>query len=211
MAEPPTLYDILGVEKSASADDIRRAYRLKALETHPDKLDPTATPEDRQGSEARFREVHEAFEVLRDTQKRRAYDLQRGYRPRQKQWSETFSEEQTRRMKDREEWARKQQEQYEERLRIIRARAEAERQEMRRRDREMTEYAIMVERMLAELYKKNPEWATRKENLRKVRVHAFHVMAARPEISVTCSARIRVRVRVHRLFLRDLGVRRPLI
>ncbi|KAJ7281909.1 hypothetical protein C8J57DRAFT_1057203 [Mycena rebaudengoi] len=188
-ADAPTLYAVLGVDKSASADEIRRAYRLKALETHPDKLDPNASPEEKQAAEAKFHEarrlnlfhplrllirmsmlqVHEAFEILRDGHKRRKYDVQRGFRPHvpKSQWSQ-FSEEQARRMKDREEWARKQHEQYEERLRGIRARAEAERQEMLRRQREMAEYALMVERMLAELYKKNPEWEARKERARKV-------------------------------------------
>ncbi|KAJ7460640.1 DnaJ domain-containing protein [Mycena latifolia] len=161
---PPTLYEILGVDKSASADEVRRAYRAKALETHPDKLDPAATPEEKQASEARFHEVHGAFEVLRDSYKRRAYDIQRGFRPtKTTHWTGELSEEQLRRMKDREEWARKQRDQYEERVRIIRARAEAEREEMRKRDREAAEYRAMVERMLAELYRKNPEWKERQE------------------------------------------------
>ncbi|KAJ7695067.1 DnaJ domain-containing protein [Mycena rosella] len=163
-ANPTTLYEILGVEKSASADEIRRAYRAKALETHPDKLDPAASPEEKQASEARFHEVHGAFEVLRDVYKRRAYDVQHGIRPgRDTQWTGELSEEQIRRMKDREEWARKQRDQFEERIRNIRARAGAEREEMRKREREAAEYRLMVERMLAELYRKNPEWAERKE------------------------------------------------
>ncbi|KAJ6496759.1 DnaJ domain-containing protein [Mycena vulgaris] len=163
-ANAPTLYEILGVEKSASADEIRRAYRVKALETHPDKLEPAASPEEKQASEAKFHEVHGAFEVLRDSYKRRAYDVQQGIRPRSNShWTGELSEEQLRRMKDREEWARKQRDQYEERVRVIRARAEAEREEMRKREREAAEYRLMVERMLAELYRKNPEWAERKE------------------------------------------------
>ncbi|KAJ7113685.1 DnaJ-domain-containing protein [Mycena crocata] len=167
-ASPPTLYDILGVDKSASADEIRRAYRAKALETHPDKLEPSASPEDKQASEAKFHEVHGAFEVLRDAYKRRSYDIQRGFRPRPPStWTGEFSEEQSRRMKDREAWAAKQREQYEERVRIIRARAAAEREEMRKREKEAAEYRMMVERMLAELYRKNPEWAERKEKTRQ--------------------------------------------
>ncbi|KAJ7493406.1 DnaJ-domain-containing protein [Mycena galericulata] len=167
-ANAPTLYQILGVEESASADEIRRAYKAKALETHPDKLEPTASLEEKQASEAKFHEVHGAFEVLRDTHKRRAYDMQRGFRTRSySQWDGAYSEEQSRRMKDREEWARKQHEQYEERVRIIRARAEAEREEMRKREKEAVEYRLMVERMLAELYRKNPEWAERKQKLQQ--------------------------------------------
>ncbi|KAJ7132146.1 DnaJ domain-containing protein [Mycena epipterygia] len=163
-ANAPTLYEILGVEKSASADEIRRAYRTKALETHPDKLEPSASPEEKQASEARFHEVHEAFEVLRDSYKRRSYDFQHGFRPRTySPWPGELSEDQIRRMKDRNEWAQKQRDQCYERIRIIRARAELEKEEMRKRDIEAAEYRLMVERMLEELYKKNPEWAERKE------------------------------------------------
>ncbi|KAJ7089704.1 DnaJ domain-containing protein [Mycena belliarum] len=179
-ANPRTLYDILGVEKSASADEIRRAYRTKALETHPDKLDPAASPEEKQASEARFHEVHEAFEVLRDTYKRRAYDVQWGIRPaKTTHWSSDLSEEQLRRMRDREEWARKQHDLHSERVRIIRARAEAEREEMRKREKEAAEYRLMVQRMLAELYRKNPEWQERKEK-QEQRTSAGNANKTRP-------------------------------
>ncbi|KAJ7636087.1 DnaJ domain-containing protein [Mycena polygramma] len=162
----PSLYEILGVDKSASADDIRRAYRAKALETHPDKLDPTASPEEKQ----KFHEVHEAFEVLRDTYKRRAYDIRRGYRPQSTSRSEgELSEEQRRRMEDRQEWARKQREQFEERIRNLRARAAADREERKKREQEAAEYRMMVERMLQALYQKPEmaEWAERKEKLQR--------------------------------------------
>ncbi|KAJ7623510.1 DnaJ-domain-containing protein [Roridomyces roridus] len=168
-----TLYEILGVGQSASADDIRRGYKAKALETHPDKLEPTASIEEKQAAEAKFHEVYEAFETLHDSYKRRAYDARHGITPARSysssssQWEGEFSEEQTRRMKDREEWARKRHEEHEERVRNIRARAAAEREEMRRREKEAAEYGLMVERMLAELYRSNPEWAERKEKLKQ--------------------------------------------
>jgi molecular chaperone DnaJ len=58
-------YDILGVAKNASGDDIKRAFRKKAHEFHPDK----------QGGNAdRFKEVNEAYQVLSDNQKRQQYD-----------------------------------------------------------------------------------------------------------------------------------------
>lgn len=60
-------YDILGVGKSASVSDIKRAYRKLAHKYHPDK---GGTKED----ERKFREVQEAYEVLSDQQKRSAYD-----------------------------------------------------------------------------------------------------------------------------------------
>lgn len=58
-------YDILGVSKSASADEIKRAYRKKAHEYHPDKGS---------GNEEKFKEVNEAYQVLSDTSKKQQYD-----------------------------------------------------------------------------------------------------------------------------------------
>lgn len=60
-------YKILGVARSASADDIKRAYRKLAREFHPDKNKAKS-------AEDRFKEVNEANEVLGDPQKRKAYD-----------------------------------------------------------------------------------------------------------------------------------------
>src|SRR6187399_3474865 len=60
-------YDVLGVERDASAEDIRKAYRKLARQHHPDvNKDP--------GAEDRFKEVSEAYEVLRDPEKRERYD-----------------------------------------------------------------------------------------------------------------------------------------
>jgi len=61
-------YEVLGVEREASPDDIKRAFRRLARETHPD-----ANNGDR-GSEARFRLIAEAYEVLSDPPRRAAYD-----------------------------------------------------------------------------------------------------------------------------------------
>jgi molecular chaperone DnaJ len=61
-------YEILGVGKTASAEDIKKAYRKKAIEYHPDK-----NPGDNV-SEEKFKEAAEAYEVLGDPQKRQRYD-----------------------------------------------------------------------------------------------------------------------------------------
>ncbi|MEQ8324668.1 MAG: molecular chaperone DnaJ [Vicingaceae bacterium] len=61
-------YEILGVSKTASETEIKKAYRKQALKFHPDK-----NPDDKQAEES-FKEAAEAYEVLRDPQKRQRYD-----------------------------------------------------------------------------------------------------------------------------------------
>lgn len=58
-------YEVLGVGKSASADEIKKAFRKLAIKYHPDKDG---------GDEAKFKEINEAYEVLKDQQKRQRYD-----------------------------------------------------------------------------------------------------------------------------------------
>src|SRR6266567_7460047 len=61
-------YATLGVAKDASADDLKRAYRKLAMQHHPDR-NPGDT-----ASEAKFKELTEAYDILKDDQKRAAYD-----------------------------------------------------------------------------------------------------------------------------------------
>ncbi|MFW6126019.1 MAG: molecular chaperone DnaJ [Chloroflexota bacterium] len=67
MAAKRDYYEVLGVDRSASADEVKRAFRRQAMKYHPDR-----NRED--GAEQRFKEVNEAFEVLSDPEKRSAYD-----------------------------------------------------------------------------------------------------------------------------------------
>lgn len=60
-------YDVLGVEKSASEAEIKKAYRKKALEFHPDRNKAA-------DAETKFKEVNEAYEILSDKNKRQTYD-----------------------------------------------------------------------------------------------------------------------------------------
>lgn len=65
-------YQWLGVAPDASGDEIKKAYRAQALQYHPDNC-----PEDPQTAQHRFHLVQEAYETLRDSERRRQYDLQR--------------------------------------------------------------------------------------------------------------------------------------
>src|SRR5215471_19180230 len=67
MAEPD-LYRVLGVERSASTEEIRRAYRRLARKHHPD-----VNPGNKEAAE-KFKEISAAYEVLSDEKKRKAYD-----------------------------------------------------------------------------------------------------------------------------------------
>lgn len=65
MAEKRDYYDILGIKKDASADEIKKAFRKAAVKYHPDKEG---------GDETKFKEANEAYEVLKDQTKRQRYD-----------------------------------------------------------------------------------------------------------------------------------------
>ncbi|MEO6878710.1 MAG: DnaJ domain-containing protein, partial [Gemmatimonadaceae bacterium] len=61
-------YIVLGVERTCSDDELKKAYRKLAMENHPDRNGGSKEAEER------FKEISEAYDVLRDPQKRAAYD-----------------------------------------------------------------------------------------------------------------------------------------
>jgi molecular chaperone DnaJ len=67
LAEPRDYYEILGVARGASAEDLKRAYRKLAMQVHPDR---NSAPD----AEAKFKEISEAYQVLSDPEKRSTYD-----------------------------------------------------------------------------------------------------------------------------------------
>ncbi len=69
MAEKKDYYEILGVSKSATDDELKKAYRKMAKKYHPD-----ANPNNKAEAEKKFKEVNEAYEVLSNPQKRKMYD-----------------------------------------------------------------------------------------------------------------------------------------
>ncbi|KAG6856265.1 hypothetical protein H0H87_006021 [Tephrocybe sp. NHM501043] len=104
--QPLTFYDVLGVRPSASVEEVRKAYRRKALETHPDKLEQTATDDVKRRAEKSFLNIREAFDILGDPQKRKEYDIHLRSMNRSKSSQSEYLKS---RFKEREQWDRERQ------------------------------------------------------------------------------------------------------
>ena len=70
MANGKDYYKVLGIDKSASEEDVKKAYRKLAREHHPDVV----SEKDKEAAEKRFKEINEAYRVLSDAEKRKMYD-----------------------------------------------------------------------------------------------------------------------------------------
>jgi curved DNA-binding protein len=92
-------YEVLGVPRAAGAEEVKRAYRKLARKYHPDVSKE-------KNAESKFKELQEAYEVLRDSEKRAAYDqLGRDYRPGQHfrpppDWAQRFGGSSSQRFSD---------------------------------------------------------------------------------------------------------------
>ena len=73
MAEKRDYYEVLGISKGASEDEIKKAYRKAAMKYHPDKFS-NASDKEKKEAEEKFKEVNEAYQILSDAQKRAQYD-----------------------------------------------------------------------------------------------------------------------------------------
>lgn len=67
-------YEILGLAKNSSADEIKKAYRQLASKFHPDKISGEDNSPEKRQAEEKFKEAKEAYEILSDTEKRSVYD-----------------------------------------------------------------------------------------------------------------------------------------
>ncbi|TSC57510.1 MAG: molecular chaperone DnaJ [Candidatus Peregrinibacteria bacterium Greene0416_19] len=71
---PRDFYEVLGLQRGASPEDIKKAYRRLSKELHPDKHPSTGSGQAKAEAEQRFKEVNEAYEVLSNPQKKQMYD-----------------------------------------------------------------------------------------------------------------------------------------
>ncbi|KAJ2921573.1 hypothetical protein H1R20_g15524, partial [Candolleomyces eurysporus] len=183
-----TFYDILDIQKDVPTNEIRKAYRKRALETHPDKLDPGASEKERQAAEREFHKVNDAFQTLGDPQKRRKYDAMLALRTD----PVLISEESVRRTADRQEWARQQKEMIQRRINAFKD------QEALKKEREALKKEQDNQRKEQEISEKEQklrEEENRKEEARQKKVAEVlqELRNATPELTARREALLKVR------------------
>ncbi|CAL1714761.1 unnamed protein product [Somion occarium] len=117
MATSRSFYDVLGIAQDASPDAVRKAYKRKILQTHPDKLPPNVSDYQRQKAEALFRDVRTAFDVLSDPAKRKVYNNGLNYLRGQAYHDEL----QNKLAREREEWSRQAAQRHAERMQAMKS------------------------------------------------------------------------------------------
>lgn len=75
MTQDNSLYDILKVPRDAKPNAIKASYRAEAMRHHPDRLPPTASPEEKAAAMEAFQKLKDAYDVLMDRERREQYDL----------------------------------------------------------------------------------------------------------------------------------------
>ncbi|KDQ61556.1 hypothetical protein JAAARDRAFT_31013 [Jaapia argillacea MUCL 33604] len=153
------MYRVLGVPKTASYEEIRRAFKHKALYTHPDKLPQNATEAQRQAAEAKFREIYEAFEILSDPERRKIHDTMTTI-PTPSELHAQYE----RRKASRAEWAQAAEQRRHQRLEALREKAR-QRAEYVSTGQGEWGYEEMVDILVREMHKMSPEWEARKQEV----------------------------------------------
>ncbi|KAI0731206.1 DnaJ-domain-containing protein [Earliella scabrosa] len=206
MASIRNLYDILGVPQNATPEAVRKAYKVKALETHPDKLPPGADEAEVEAAQAKFRDVRTAFDVLSDPAKRKAYD--NGLNFIRRRVNVNADDVQARLARERAEWQRQAELRHQERMRILReeilasqkryqdslAQTELRYQEkMKAIEEELrlnreAERAVeeqkpegtytLVDEMLSDLRRRHPEWEVRRQTVQRKQMERMNSQAS---------------------------------
>ncbi|KAF5362424.1 hypothetical protein D9756_002431 [Leucocoprinus leucothites] len=84
------LYEVLGVTKDATPEQIRKAYKKQALKTHPDKLHPSLSEEEKASAAEKFRQISHACEILTDQERRKEYDTHGVWPPPESESDDDF-------------------------------------------------------------------------------------------------------------------------
>ncbi|KAF8920811.1 hypothetical protein CPB85DRAFT_1428855 [Mucidula mucida] len=134
----------------------RKAFRQKALETHPDKLSPYLSEVEKHAAEARFHQIASAVDTLGDPLKRKSYDA--GL-----QAKANFQLAQAQRTKERQEWARQQEEVHQARMKELRERNVQIKANLQNQVSAARQKEEVLRKLLADMDSLTPEWRLRKE------------------------------------------------